>query len=72
MIKCVCVGFGSNGFVTKTQPFSIDGHCRIDIISGVGHLRLDSVVPLMLCTITMQWLGYRHCTTGPSGQHQPC
>jgi hypothetical protein len=28
-----------------------------DIISSVGHLRPDSVVPLVLCTIAVQWLG---------------
>jgi hypothetical protein len=26
-------------------------HYKIDIISGVGHLRLDSVVALVLCTV---------------------
>jgi hypothetical protein len=43
----VCVlyeGFGSNGFVTKVQPFPMVGHYRIDVISSVGYLRLDSVV----------------------------
>jgi hypothetical protein len=43
-------GFGSNGFVTKMQPFPMDGHYRTDVISGVGHLRSDSIVPLVLCT----------------------
>ena len=61
-------GFGSNGFVTKAQQFPIDGHYRTDIISGVGHLRSDSVVPLVLCTVAVQWLGYQHCTTSPSGR----
>jgi hypothetical protein len=51
MVKYVCVGFGSNGFITKTQSFPMDGHYRTDIISGVGHPRLDSVVPLVLCTV---------------------
>ena len=51
MVKCMCGGFGSNGFVTKTQPFLVDGHYRTDIISGVGHLRSDSVMSLVLCTI---------------------
>jgi hypothetical protein len=27
------------------------GHYKTDIISGVCHSRLDSVVPLVLCTI---------------------
>jgi hypothetical protein len=51
----VCVlyrGFGSNGFVTKVQPFPMDGHYKMDIISGVGHPRLDSVMPLVLCMVT--------------------
>jgi hypothetical protein len=37
--------------VTKVQSFPMDGHYRTNIISGVGHPRLDSVVPLVLCTI---------------------
>jgi hypothetical protein len=50
----VCVGggggggFGSNGFVIKTQSFPMDGHYWMDVISGVGHLRSDSVVLLVL------------------------
>ena len=48
---CVCGGFGSNGFVTKVQPFLMGDHYRMDIISGVGHPRSDSVVPLVLCTV---------------------
>jgi hypothetical protein len=51
----VCVGgggrFGSNGFVTKMQPFPIDGYYRMNVISGVGSQRSDSVVPLMLRTV---------------------
>ena len=53
MVKCVYVGFGSNGFVTEVQPFPMDGHYRTGIITGVGHPRLDSVVPLMLYTVAM-------------------
>jgi hypothetical protein len=54
--QCVCVwggggGFESNGFVTKMQPFPIDGHYRMDIISSVSHPRSDSVVPLVLRTV---------------------
>jgi hypothetical protein len=47
---CVCVrgGFGFNGFMTKVQLFPIDGHYKTDVISGVGHLRLDSVMQLLL------------------------
>jgi hypothetical protein len=54
---CVCVGggggggFGSNGFVTKMQPFPMDGQCRTDIVRGVGHPRSDSVVLLVLCVV---------------------
>jgi hypothetical protein len=71
MVKYVCVGFGSNGFVIKMQSFPMDGHCKMNIISGVGHPRLDSVMSLMLYMIAVQWLGHRHCTTGPLGQRQP-
>jgi hypothetical protein len=53
----VCVGFGSNGFVTKMQSFSMDGHYRMDVISGVGHLRSDLVVPLMLRTVCCAMAG---------------
>jgi hypothetical protein len=41
-------GFGSNGFVTKAQPFLMDGHYRTDIISNVGYPRSDLVVSLVL------------------------
>jgi hypothetical protein len=66
MVKCVCVceSFRSNGFVTKAQLFPMDGHYRMNIINGVGHPRLNSVVPLVLCTVAVQWLRYWHCTTG--------
>ena len=53
---CVWWGFGSNGFVTKAQPFPMDGHYRMDIISGVGHSRSNSVMLLVLYTVTVQWL----------------
>jgi hypothetical protein len=54
------------------QPFPMDGHYRMDIISGVGHPRSDSIMSLVFRTVCfMQWLGYRHCTIGPSGQRQP-
>jgi hypothetical protein len=33
------------------------GHYRIDIISGVGHPRLDSVIPLVLYTIAYNGWG---------------
>jgi hypothetical protein len=55
MVKHVCVGFGSNGFVTKMQPFPIDGHYRTDIISGVGHPKLESVVSLMVGALALYY-----------------
>ena len=50
---CVCVDFGS-GFMIKTQSFPMDGHCRTDVISDVGHPRSDSVMPVVLCTVAVQ------------------
>jgi hypothetical protein len=50
--------FGSNDFVTKMQSFPMDGHYRTDVISGVGHLRLDLVVLLVLCTICCAMVGH--------------
>jgi hypothetical protein len=35
----------------------MDGHYRTDIISGVGHLRSDSVVPLVLCMVACNGWG---------------
>jgi hypothetical protein len=46
-------GFGSNGFVTKVQPFPMNGHYKTYIISGVGYSRSDSVVLLVLCTVAV-------------------
>jgi hypothetical protein len=71
MVKCVFVGFGSNGFVIKAQPFPMDGHNRMNIISSVGHLRSDSFIPLVLCMVAVQYSGHWYCTTGSSGQTQP-
>ena len=51
MVKCVCVGFGYNDFVTKIQPFPMDGHYRTYVISGMGHPRSNSIVPLVLCMV---------------------
>jgi hypothetical protein len=54
----MCVGgFGSNGFVTKMQPFPMDGHYRMDIINGVGHLRLDLVMLLVLRMVYCAMVG---------------
>jgi hypothetical protein len=44
-------GFGSNGFVTKMQPFPMMVTIGQDVISGVGHLRLYSIVLLVLRTV---------------------
>jgi hypothetical protein len=44
-------GFGSNGFVTKVQPFLMDDHYRMDIISDVGHPTSNLVVSLVLRTV---------------------
>jgi hypothetical protein len=64
MVKCMCVGFGSNGFMNKVQPFPMNGHYKTDIISGVGHSRSDLFVMLVLYTVVMQWQRHQHCTTG--------
>jgi hypothetical protein len=54
----MCVGgFGSNGFVTKTQLFPIDGHYRTDVINGVDHPKSDLVVPLVLRTVCCEMSG---------------
>ena len=49
--------FGSNAFMTKVQQFPMNGHYKIDIISGVGHPRSDSVVLLMLCMVACNGWG---------------
>jgi hypothetical protein len=54
----VCVGgFGSNGFMTKIQPFPMDGHYRTDIINSVGNPRSDSVMLLVLRTVCCAMVG---------------
>jgi hypothetical protein len=50
-------GFESNGFVTKVQTFPMDDHYKMDIISGVGHLRSDSVMPLVLYKVVCNGWG---------------
>jgi hypothetical protein len=57
IVKCVWGGFGSNDFVTKTQPFPMDAHCRTDIISGVGPLEvgLDCAASIMYGSRAMAW-----------------
>jgi hypothetical protein len=51
MVKCVCyMGYGSNGcFMDDITLMS--SHYKTNIISDVGHSRLDSIVPLVLCTV---------------------
>jgi hypothetical protein len=47
----VCyMGLRSSGCFMAGSALT-SGHYRMDIISGVGHLRLDSVMPLVLCTV---------------------
>jgi hypothetical protein len=41
----VCGGFGSNGFLTKAQPFPRDGYYMMDIISDVSYPRSGSIIP---------------------------
>ena len=50
-------GFESNGFVTKVQSFLMDDHYKMDIISGVGHPRSNSIMPLVLCTVACNGWG---------------
>jgi hypothetical protein len=42
------MGIGSNDCFVTTAAL-IGGHYKIDIINGVGHLRLNLVMPLVLC-----------------------
>jgi hypothetical protein len=49
--------FVSNGFVTKVQPFPMDGYYMMDIISSVGHPKSDSVMSLVLCIVTCNGYG---------------
>jgi hypothetical protein len=64
-------GFGFNGFMTKVQPFLIDGYYRTDIISDVGHPRSDSVVSLVLCMVACNGWGTGIVLQIPP-EHQPC
>jgi hypothetical protein len=51
MVKCVCyMGFVSNGCFMASTALT-GGHYRTNIISGVGRLRSNSVVLLVLCTV---------------------
>ena len=44
------MGFESNGCFMAGAALT-DNRYKTDIISGVGHLRLDSIVPLVLCMV---------------------
>ena len=51
MVKCVYyMGIGSNDYFMASIAL-VGGHYKIDIINGVGHLRSNLVVLLVLCTI---------------------
>jgi hypothetical protein len=51
IVKCVYyMGLRFN-FCFVASVALIDSHCRTNIISGVGHLRSNSVLPLVLCTV---------------------
>jgi hypothetical protein len=74
MVKCVCyTGLWIHWFcdpgATISNGWVTIGHMPL---VGVGHLRSDSFVPLMLCMICCAMVGALACTIGPSGQHQPC
>jgi hypothetical protein len=46
----VLYNVGSNGCF-MVDAASMGSHYRMNIVSGVSHSRLDSVVPLVLCTV---------------------
>jgi hypothetical protein len=54
---CVWRGFGSNSFVIKVQPFRMDGYYRMNVISDVGHPKLNSIVPLLFRTVCCAMAG---------------
>jgi hypothetical protein len=57
MVKCVCyMGLGSNGFFV-TSVALMSSHYWMNIISGVDHLRLASVVTLVLCMVAYNIYG---------------
>jgi hypothetical protein len=48
MVKCVCyIDLGSNSCFVIVTTLTND-HYKTYIISGVGHLRLNSIMPLVL------------------------
>ena len=51
MVKCVCyMDLGSNGCFMAGAALT-GGYYWTNIISGVGYLSSDSVVPLVLCMV---------------------
>jgi hypothetical protein len=51
IVKCMCyMGLGSNGYFV-TGAALMDSHYRTNIIRGVGHLRSNSIVSLVLCIV---------------------
>ena len=51
MVKCVChMGLGSNGCFMANAALT-GCHFKMYIISGVGHLRSNLIVLLVLCTV---------------------
>jgi hypothetical protein len=50
------MNFGSNDCFMAGVAL-MDGHYKMDIISSVGHLKLDLVVSLMFCTVVYNILG---------------
>jgi hypothetical protein len=72
MVGCVCVGeIRSSGFCDQRNQCQMVGHNKMNIISGVGHLRSKSVVPLVVDG-SVQWLGHQYCIACPSGECQLC
>jgi hypothetical protein len=50
MVKYVCyMDLGSNSYFMDDTTLT-GGHYRMDIISGVSHVRSDLVMPLAFCT----------------------
>ena len=73
MVKCVCVcmGFGSNGFVTKQSHSLMDGHYMTYIISGMGHPRSKLVVPLILWMVAYKFWGIYNVLQVPRDSANP-
>jgi hypothetical protein len=51
MVKCMFAILALNPMVIVAGAALMGGHYKTDIIIGVGHLRLDSVVALVLCMV---------------------